>query len=155
MGTWIEYNFNSTELNEAAAKLEYNKPLHMTLVHFQRNITQSKVEMTEKTIDEWVKAFPSQFSMYSQGAIEKFDSGTIVQPYYAPKRIQDQRLILLFDLYSFRISFNNDYDWNPHVTIGQGEKRYTNLFIVEPELKIIGITFHHKFGDPHRWWLKP
>lgn len=154
MSTWIEYNFNDSHIQGEANRLGYTKPLHMTLVHFPRNIDEIAVTAVEGKLNQWIRHFPKQFLTYPAGEVTKFDNNAIVQPFHVPKRIQDQRLILLNQLFQERIIFSNNYDWNPHVTIGEMEKKPHSVFILDP-IKIIGVTFHHSFGDPYRWWLKP
>lgn len=154
MSTWLEYNFKNPELTKLAAKLGYEKPLHITLVHFPRDTNKESMYDIITLVDEWIDFFPKRFWIYPKfDKLSQFDSGALVQEYIVPKRIENQRQILLQKLYSRGIKWSNDFDWNPHVTVGEGKQYDPTLFGITRVL-IIGVTLHHSFGDSYEWRFK-
>lgn len=152
MSTWLEYNFVSPDLQKIADELEWEKPLHMTLLHFPRNIPETASQALERLIDRWTDFFPDRFIADPLGGPVNFDHGAAVQRFDIPTRIWEQRQFLQQELYWNNIKWSNDYDWNPHVTIGW--KKVSNSYYIAP-ITILAVTLHHNFGDPIKWWLKP
>lgn len=153
-GAWLEYCIEDAKLQEIANKLGNEDLLHVTICYFGRNLTENQLPVARLLINRWVKFFPKKFTAGCAYGLSLFNENLAVQRLWMPSRIELQRTLLLNSFYGPNIKWHNDFDWNPHITLGKGDQ---NTFLVESfeqptEVTIDRLWLHHDFGDKLDQW---
>lgn len=151
-GAWLEYVIEDKTLQKTADSLGYDHSLHITICYFGRNLRHETYVTAYQIIGRWVKFFPKRFEVRPLGLLTQFEDVT-VQEVTVPERIRDRRRILLTDLYLNGIKYHDDFDWNPHITLGKDDGKI--LFAPNRDRILIKrIKFHNDFSELDEWSLE-
>lgn len=151
MSAWLEYVVENKYLQDTADELGNKDNLHITICYFGRGLSKAQTDHIKLIVNKWVKFFPKRFEIKPWG-FEWFRNELVVQKVIVPNRIYDIRRILLTELFFANLKWHNDYDWNPHVTLGKATK-LMNLREIDP-ITVKKVWFHNDYNELDTWSLE-